>query len=156
MLTMLLGGLWHGASWNFVIWGGIHGGCLAAERAVADDTRAVFVPRIVRVLATFVVVCIAWVFFRAATLSRALDYLASLVGLQHPGARDRIATGLIYERYYVLSIVIAAVLTWGFQQAWDFTRILTWPRAIACVAVFAIALAVMFTQSYNPFIYYIF
>ena len=156
MLTMLLGGLWHGASWNFVIWGGIHGGCLAAERAASAAKRELLVPRLIRVLATFVVVCIAWVFFRAPTLGRATGYLGSLIGLQQSDATDRIATGLIYQPYYLLSILVAAILTWGSRQAWDVTRILTWPRATACVTVLFIALAAMFTQSYNPFIYYIF
>jgi alginate O-acetyltransferase complex protein AlgI len=71
MLTMLLGGLWHGASWNFVIWGGYHGVLLSFERVFG---RAHFQepPRgllyLFRAMITFVLVCIGWVFFRAATL----------------------------------------------------------------------------------------
>lgn len=71
MLTMLLGGLWHGASVNFIIWGGYHGGLLSLERMAA---RSEFMARPgallypFRALLTFVLVCIGWVFFRAATL----------------------------------------------------------------------------------------
>jgi D-alanyl-lipoteichoic acid acyltransferase DltB (MBOAT superfamily) len=87
MLTMLLGGLWHGASWNFVIWGGIHGAGLAVERLAADRRHALgkATPRDTvwrRVggrLITFHVVCLAWVFFRAEGFGAAMDVFGRLV-----------------------------------------------------------------------------
>jgi alginate O-acetyltransferase complex protein AlgI len=68
MITMLLGGLWHGASWNFAIWGGYHGAMLCMERmtGLAKLKSASLYP--LRALATFGLVLIGWVFFRAATL----------------------------------------------------------------------------------------
>ncbi len=76
MLTMLLGGLWHGASWNFVIWGLLHGIFLSASRmtlplrdAVTERLRVPVLARnMVRTVVTFHLVCLAWVFFRAVTL----------------------------------------------------------------------------------------
>jgi hypothetical protein len=69
MLTMLLGGLWHGAAWHFVLWGGLHGGGLAAERWWQEKTGRKQ-PRFpwLRWLLTFNLVCLAWVFFRAPGL----------------------------------------------------------------------------------------
>jgi hypothetical protein len=66
MLTMLLGGLWHGAAWNFVLWGGLHGTGLAAERWW-DERRGSSRVRwpLLRWFLTFQLVCLAWVFFRA-------------------------------------------------------------------------------------------
>src|SRR5207247_652723 len=60
MLTMLLGGLWHGASWNFVIWGGYHGALLSAERVYGMERRGPL-----HAVSTFALVMIDWVFFRA-------------------------------------------------------------------------------------------
>jgi alginate O-acetyltransferase complex protein AlgI len=85
MLTMLIGGLWHGASWNFVIWGGIHGFYLLAERVVRRfgpggpwlDTAAA---RGGLMTLTFLLTCITWVFFRAKELSGATSLLASAFG----------------------------------------------------------------------------
>ena len=81
MLTMLLGGLWHGASWNFVIWGGLHGAYLAGERAWPANL-AIPLPRAIavalRVLITFHLTCLAWVFFRARDLDLAIDMLGRL------------------------------------------------------------------------------
>ena len=81
MLTMLLGGLWHGASWHFVLWGGLHGIALAVERLLgitADGPRRI--PAVLAWLITFHFVCITWVFFRADSLESALMYLGNLLG----------------------------------------------------------------------------
>lgn len=72
MLTMLLGGLWHGASWNFLIWGGYHGGLLALERAFRIRTLTAPV--------TFVLALIGWVFFRAADLHQSVAVLRQMFG----------------------------------------------------------------------------
>jgi D-alanyl-lipoteichoic acid acyltransferase DltB (MBOAT superfamily) len=88
MLTMLLGGLWHGASWNFVIWGGIHGVMLALHRAFARDerTKAAAGENAFswKSVALFQLVCLAWVFFRAPTLDAAVTVLHAIFSL--PGA----------------------------------------------------------------------
>ena len=82
MLTMLLGGLWHGAAWNFVVWGGIHGVWQAVERegvlpgGQEPEGRRL---RLWRGLLTFHVVCLAWVFFRAETFTAAWSLLGRLV-----------------------------------------------------------------------------
>ncbi len=86
MITMLLGGLWHGASWNFVVWGGLQGLMLAVSKAtlpLRDRVAArLGVPGWlvygVRVLVTFQLVCLSWVFFRARTLSDAWHVLTHL------------------------------------------------------------------------------
>ncbi|MEO5626171.1 MAG: MBOAT family protein [Dokdonella sp.] len=85
MITMLLGGLWHGASWNFVIWGGLHGSYLAFERAVlgrlhwwnATHPAA----HLLRIVVTFQLACLAWIFFRTRSLSQSHALLANLA---HP------------------------------------------------------------------------
>lgn len=79
--TMLLGGLWHGASWTFVIWGALHGGGLALSRAMGWDERAAGrtgARRVLAVVLTFHFVCFAWVFFRATTFGGAIDVLRQI------------------------------------------------------------------------------
>ena len=80
MLTMLLGGLWHGASWNFVMWGGLHGLYLAVERAVLVKRAWAPEPLIYpfRIAFTFGLVLVAWVFFRAETLADSLSVLTQM------------------------------------------------------------------------------
>ncbi len=83
MLTMLIGGLWHGAAWTFVVWGGLHGLALASERwwherrgpaTTPPATRNVWLARI----ATFHFVCFAWIFFRSDSFSAAWDMIEGL------------------------------------------------------------------------------
>ncbi len=81
MITMVLGGLWHGASWNFVIWGALHGAALALTRAwqrIRGESPSVGVMRVWGTVLTFHYVCFAWIFFRAPTLEHARLLLARM------------------------------------------------------------------------------
>jgi D-alanyl-lipoteichoic acid acyltransferase DltB (MBOAT superfamily) len=89
MLTMLLGGLWHGASWNFVLWGALHGLFLVAERPLLPLIERIerWPARLGLCLVTFSLVCVAWVPFRAATLDKTGAMLSSmLMATAHPRA----------------------------------------------------------------------
>jgi alginate O-acetyltransferase complex protein AlgI len=84
MLTMLIGGLWHGANWTFVAWGAYHGAALAIERALGIGRSRESLPprgltRIARTLATFLIVLIGWVFFRAQSFHEAFTTLAAML-----------------------------------------------------------------------------
>ncbi|HVX59894.1 MAG TPA: MBOAT family O-acyltransferase [Pirellulales bacterium] len=154
--VMVLGGLWHGASWNFVIWGAIHGAMLAFERAQGKESFYRRLPGPLKTLFTFVIVCFAWVFFRADTLPRALDYCQSLLGLESPSPSTGLIAGIIYQPYYLVSLAAAAAVTWLAPQTWDFTRRITPLRAAFALGLFGLSLVMLTTQSYNPFIYFIF
>jgi len=154
-LVMLLGGLWHGASWNFLIWGGIHGGYLAFERAQGKESIYHKLPALLQIIITFFIVLIAWVFFRADTLPDAAQYLKCMFGGATPGQGEAVR-GLIYNPYYVVNFLLAAVTIWALPQTWDFTRRLTWPKIAWCILLFFVSLIALTTQSYNPFIYFIF
>jgi alginate O-acetyltransferase complex protein AlgI len=85
MLTMLIGGLWHGASWTFVVWGALHGLYLVGERLAKHvvppsplwDTR---LARAFLILLTFSLVCFAWVFFRATSFAQAFRLVLAMLG----------------------------------------------------------------------------
>jgi alginate O-acetyltransferase complex protein AlgI len=86
MLTMLLGGLWHGASWTFVVWGGLHGLYLAGERWIRGRTGVAGDPagavnRLALAMLTYLLVNITWVFFRAETFEGAARILQGMAGL---------------------------------------------------------------------------
>jgi len=155
-VVMLLGGLWHGAAWNFVVWGGLHGAWLALERAAGKRTLYGGLPRVARVALTFGGVLLTWVFFRAPDLSAAVRYLAHMFGLADAQPAAALVRGIVGTPYALLCLAVAAVVTWGAPQTWDWTRRLTWPRAGLAFASLALALVAMASQGYNPFIYFIF
>jgi alginate O-acetyltransferase complex protein AlgI len=88
MLTMLIGGLWHGAAWTFVIWGGLHGAYLAIERAVRGKTRDVVLPASKDWLFTaftFLMVTLTWIPFRAHDAHSAANVFSGLWRGGEPG-----------------------------------------------------------------------
>jgi alginate O-acetyltransferase complex protein AlgI len=155
-IVMLLGGLWHGAAWTFVIWGAIHGAMLGIERAQGKQSLYHRLPGLVRMTITYFTVCIAWVFFRAGSLEAAVAYLGSMFGQGRPQSGAALLGGLLYQPYYVFSLGLAAIVVWTCPQTWTWTRRLTLPRASLCVGLLILSLMVLATQEYNPFIYFIF
>ncbi len=155
-IVMLLGGLWHGASWNFLVWGGLHGSLLAAERMQGKTAPWWRLPAAVRVALTFVLVLVTWVFFRAADMPSAVRYLGFMTGLGEVDPGAGLVSGLVYQPYYLLTFLLAAVVVWACPQTWDWSRTLTLPKAVAAIALFLLSAVMLTTQAFNPFIYFIF
>ncbi len=128
MATMLLGGLWHGASWNFVVWGGLHGLFLAVNHAWVAFREARSWHRLPTWLAwalTFAAVLVAWVFFRATTTQGALGMLAGMAGLNGVSLPSAIAAPLGGVANWLAQAGVTLrlgggsefVLTWGWSVA---------------------------------------
>lgn len=156
LLVMLIGGLWHGASWNFVIWGGIHGTALALERYHGKTGPFHRLSRFLQTTFTFFIVVVAWVFFRAKDWPSALAYCRSLAGCGESSSGAALLTGIICQPYYIGSFLLAALVVWRGPQTWDWTRTLTLGKVAVLFALFWLSIIVMTTQAYNPFIYFIF
>ena len=137
MLTMLIGGLWHGASWTFVIWGGLHGLYLAIERRCQKAfghlawLKAGLMPLLLGLL-TYLLVNITWVFFRAQSFPQAFGLVKSMVGL-NPEGKPVLATIHMIEaalvtllmllvhwrmRNTVLEHVVAKLSWWAVGFIW--------------------------------------
>ena len=86
-LTMVISGLWHGAAWTFVIWGGLHAlATLATRSAARSDWYRSRVPKSIKQIFVFGLVCFAWIFFRASSVSDATTVIAGIFtsGWQDP------------------------------------------------------------------------
>lgn len=108
-ITMFLGGLWHGASWTFVVWGGLHGLYLVLERGARKIIPWRFennsIAQAPIALLTFLLVCVAWVFFRAHSFAQAFDVTAALFGF---GPHE--VTRLLKGESIVLSLAVTLLL----------------------------------------------
>jgi alginate O-acetyltransferase complex protein AlgI len=106
-VTMLLGGLWHGASWMFVIWGALHGGYLIAERLIAQTRVGKFsiwgspIGRFLLSGFTFSLVCFTWVFFRARDIRQAFSLCSDMLDLRQAVS---VARGLVIVGLSVSSL----------------------------------------------------
>jgi D-alanyl-lipoteichoic acid acyltransferase DltB (MBOAT superfamily) len=118
MLTMLLGGLWHGAAWTFVAWGALHGTYLILQRVVADSASRILpvgVCRFLGWLSVFSGVLLAWIFFRAQSFSEAFLVIEKIVTL------DRFEFSTILRKFFFLKGVL--VIAFVFLFEWLSTRI---------------------------------
>ena len=159
LATMLLGGLWHGAAWTFVAWGGIHGLGLAVERLRRDlraargqgeppDTR---LRRLLGRVVTFHVVCFAWIFFRADSFERAgqvITQLFSAWGRPSPLVTGSVLLAIVVgigSQYVPLRAVAAAQA--GFQR-------LSVPAQAACLGLGLMVVDTLGPPGVAPFIYF--
>jgi alginate O-acetyltransferase complex protein AlgI len=156
MIVMLLGGLWHGASWNFVLWGAMHGALLTIERAVGPERLWGRLPDWARVAGTFFVVLLTWVPFRAADFAASADFYARLFGLAPAADAAGLLEGLIGAPYLLGSTLLAAAIVWTCPQTWTWTRVLGWGKTATTFALFGLAVAALATQDFNPFLYFLF
>ncbi len=150
-LTMLLGGLWHGAAWNFIAWGAYQGFWLIAERVAGKRSLYGRVPAAPQVALTFIIVVFGWVLFRANSLAHALDYAGTMLGLGSGSAAGIAAEN---NRKLLLAGAIGALIVWGFptSQAQAARPRLAW--ALFLQVAFVLALIVLHDTANVPFLYF--
>jgi alginate O-acetyltransferase complex protein AlgI len=151
LLVMLLGGLWHGAAYTFVVWGAIHGSCLALERAVGlhrhDGWRGHAVVRVAWFAVVQAAVLVAWVFFRSDSFDGALVFVGNLFG-GDGGPPDR---PMLVALLFLLPIAVLHAWTWLVQRG--HVRPLA-PAARAVLAAgMAYAILTLYTST-SDFIYF--
>ena len=159
-ITMLLGGLWHGASWNFVLWGSMHGVGLALHKMWMGATRGLTFVRsrwwsVLGVLFTFHFVMLAWIFFRNRELATSITMLEQIATNFHPELLTQLLTGYwqvmaLIALGYVLHFAPDAV-EWRLRRA--FVKLPTWTYFVALVLMVVLVMQVK-SSDIQPFIYF--
>ena len=161
MITMLLGGLWHGASWTFVVWGGLHGLYLAIHKALLHF-RGEYTPKrdrrlivgFLKILVTFNLVCLTWVFFRAPDFSVAAEVLTRILSWQaSTGSLPALIPG---ERMLLLLGTLIFIDTWQAKRG-DHAFMVSWhwvPRALGYAGLILMTLTLGNLFDEVPFIYF--
>jgi D-alanyl-lipoteichoic acid acyltransferase DltB (MBOAT superfamily) len=152
VVTMLLGGLWHGASWNFVIWGLLHGVGLAVTRAVQGERKAVEPAgwrRIAGIFLTANFVCFAWIFFRSPTLEAAWTVINRI------GSLTMSVENISGPVALVLAIGVLAHYFPMKWQGWVADRFAETPFYAQAAALMLLAVALQYVSATGvaPFIY---
>jgi len=149
MITMLLGGLWHGASWNFVLWGGLHGLYLSFERLLGSRMR-IRLPALVRWFVTFQLVCFAWIFFRADDIETSKAVILKIAQLPS----EPVLAGV--ERYQVVLLFVLMLAHWAgdrwrLRERLSTANPVAWGLMTACLLV---SLLIWAPSESAPFIYF--
>jgi alginate O-acetyltransferase complex protein AlgI len=154
-IVMLLGGLWHGAKWVFVLWGAYHGLLLAYERWRGKRSLYHTLPPGFRIAVTFVLILFSWVLFRAENLRAAGRYFGAMFGLIPASSTSVLLAADIYAPLYLLVMTVCSVLVFQRVQAHEWSlKPQTWTRLTLLVPLFVFSLMVMFSQAFNPFLYF--
>jgi D-alanyl-lipoteichoic acid acyltransferase DltB (MBOAT superfamily) len=177
MITMLLGGLWHGANWTFVVWGGLHGFYLWVEKAIADYRKdrvapiaitpagevgvlgpvpEIFKPKTLRnfsiALFTFFLINVTWVFFRANTFTKAWYLLKSMFGLMPKGEAMLTTLSIIKVSVIVTGMVIAHWLMRNTKVLDVIPKLSWWFFGIVWTVL--LLLLILSQESSSSFIYF--
>ena len=157
-LVFLLSGLWHGASWNFIVWGCFHGLFLIADRVFLLSFYEK-IGRIPSTIITFIVVMIGWVFFKTETLTQATAFIKKMFSF------DFSSYNIYFEMNFwtMLFLAILFSFTGGFARVvrmqenvlfleYSLRRVLI--TSVICVMLFIICEAAITSSGFNPFIYY--
>ena len=146
LLTMLLGGLWHGASWNYLVWGAYHGGLLALERALGARNVLLRLPCQARAVIVFVCVSVGWVFFRCGDLARSVVWLRALLSPGTFGAS-------ISWNTWVTCILLLGIV-WLLKNSWEWKARFGWPENALVTCGFIASVVVALGKGSSPFLYF--
>jgi alginate O-acetyltransferase complex protein AlgI len=155
ILTMLIGGFWHGANWTFLAWGAWQGGMLALHRLYRPKGSK-GMPWIIGHPITLLCVVIGWVVFRADNFTIALHVYRGMLGLQGTGISDDLAWQLTPDRFWMVAIGVATVYV-PLVSAWVGMRTGAAGRGLSLVGPlcgFLVAMVLLYSRAAVPFLYF--
>lgn len=159
ILVWALTGLWHGAEWNFLLWGLYYGVLLILEKHVWGALMD-RLPGVIQHIYTFVLVMVGWVFFFSPDLGSALDYIGMMFGMGACALADRQAVFLLTTHWllFLLCILGSSSIGWtilrAFMESYKKGRT---QRIMSCViymGIFLVSVAFLVTETFNPFLYF--
>ncbi|MBQ9902416.1 MAG: MBOAT family protein [Clostridia bacterium] len=157
MVVWSLTGFWHGASWNFILWGMYYGLLLITERFVIGRERLNKLPYLLRAPAIFVLAVIGWVLFYHTDLSLAARQLCAMIGIgNHLQLVDPL-TAAVVRKYSVLplmALIAAMPVLPAVRKLADDNRVTRALSYVAATVLMLLSLVFLVGQSYNPFIYF--
>lgn len=158
LIVWFLTGLWHGASWTYILWGFVYGLILLTERfLVSEKTTSCFIC-VLKHISTMIIVILLWVVFRADDLTQAKAYLKNMIGI---GASSLIDRGFIFQAKNFALLIIIGVICCMPVSAMIENRIgkkgwFEWIKAAALACCVTASVSYIYMGSYNPFLYFMF
>jgi alginate O-acetyltransferase complex protein AlgI len=154
-ICFLLSGLWHGASWNFVLWGAYNGLFLTLDRLFLRDALA-RCGAVISTIATLFIVMIGWAIFRSDSPSHLMSYLSALVGMAQATDILEIPAEVPFTLAIgtIISLLPAMVLYPALTRSFEKHAALRTLTVAALVVIYVLAIARAVTVPFQPFIYF--
>lgn len=157
MIVMFVGGLWHGASWTFAVWGLLHGSYLVIERLISDPLNKAawartFPAKLLQILSTYAAVCLTWVFFRAADFSSAARLIQGMLGGHAHGDAILASRDILFVLIVTVGLITAH---WRLRETTLETALNRWPVWLLAAVWTVMTFSIILTQGNgNAFIYF--
>lgn len=153
-IVWALTGLWHGAAWNYVLWGLYYFVLITVERLIGE-VRLERIPRVLRHILSMALVMLGWVLFAIEDFSALAGYLHAMFTLSGGVIGAQAAVWVLSYLPLVLVAVLAALpIAARFVQRHEKARFVQWGAAVWCLLLLAASCAALVAQSYNPFLYF--
>jgi alginate O-acetyltransferase complex protein AlgI len=155
LIVWTLTGLWHGASWNFVVWGAYYGVLLTLEKLFFGKLLEKL-PKLARRLLTFLIASIGWGIFSFTDFSALGTFFGALIGIGTRGILSPASAAWCLGFLPTLLVAAVSATPLGARTAKRLARFCWFEpvRLLACVVLFVLCIASLASQSYNPFIYF--
>ncbi|MFQ6962424.1 MAG: MBOAT family O-acyltransferase, partial [Clostridium sp.] len=159
LVVWMLTGLWHGAAWNFLLWGLYYGILLVLEKYVWGQALE-RLPSVVRHIYSMVLVLIGWVFFFSPSLGYAMKYLGAMFGAGASAFADKQALYYILTHWllYLLAVIGSSAVGYSLIRrivgSFDNNRAKRAAAGVVYIGMFLISIAYLVTESFNPFLYF--
>ncbi len=157
-LVFIISGFWHGASWNFIIWGGYHGLFLILDRLFLINLTK-HIGKLSRMLLTFFIVVIGWIFFRAETLPEAGNFLHAMFSFTSEGETISLSTKLIFIGFLAILFsfmgIVSSIELLPKKAVFLVNNLgVTILVSLGCIALMMVNVAEITSAGFNPFIYF--
>lgn len=158
--VFLISGLWHGASWNYVLWGAYHGGIMCAERAYPTEKNKA--PFVLKWTGTLLIIIVGWVFFRATDIPHAFAYLSDMFNFANYYKVINPQDVMVIDARGVFTFIIAAIMCFSpmfigpYAMVTDFFKYRQKLISVIVFALFCFSLLKIITAQFSPFIYFMF
>ncbi len=149
--TMLLGGLWHGAAWNFIFWGAYQGLWLVLERLGGKRSLFQLAPSMLRIPLTFIVVIFGWILFRSNSIGDAWRHWLSMVGIHGQGSVPALVN---IAPAHMLALGAGALVVWAFPTTQRLLRNVRPVWVVVLQVLFLLSLVHLHYQDHVPFLYF--
>ena len=162
-LVFLLTGVWHGPTWNYIVWGGLNGCFIVLERLIRDKKIYKMIPSAIKMITTFLIIFFSWQFFRFSTMGESITFISNMFGSYDESEVYYMFEYYINDNRLIAFLFIAVIGAFigifkqtisGYKELVGKSNIVYCLQEFAIISLFFIAVLFVINSTYSPFLYF--